>query len=185
MVKVISKVSLFIVLLLAISQSVSASSSDGGFYMTPKVVLILGNNIEHNGHMLDGEAGVGIGIDFGYAFTKNYAIELDTTYSEADVAGEHNDHIVKDVAEYTTYAINGVYIRNLTGHLNLALKLGYEWEYEKIDHLEIKETLSGLDYAIGIEYAIGNNMELDFEFEGSTVKSTRGDAFFLGLKYLF
>ena len=186
MINIISKVSVVGLLLLALTQSVNASSDHNGvFYITPKVVYTLGDNFVHNGHLLEGDPGYGIGIDFGYAFTKNYGIEFDTTYVEADVTGEHNHHRVKDKAEYTTYAINAVYIRNLTGHLNLALKVGYEWEYEKIDHLEIKETVDGVDYAVGIEYAIDEHMEVDFEYEASTVKGTRGAAFFLGLKYLF
>lgn len=175
--------------LFAVSQTAYASSSSedkSGFYIVPKAVVILGDTIMHHGHELDGDSGVGVGIDLGYSFNANYALELSVTHAEADVTGEdHAHHIVTDTAEYTTYGFSAVYTRNIAGHLGFLAKLGYAWEYEKMDHLELKETLSGVTYAVGLEYGVADNMEVVFEIEGADVVSTRGKSLLFGLKYKF
>ncbi|MDT8339766.1 MAG: outer membrane beta-barrel protein [Sulfurimonas sp.] len=171
--------------LLAVSQTASASSSSGdgsGFYIVPKAVVVLGDTIMHHGHKLNGETGVGAGIDLGYSFTPNYALELSATHAEADVV--EDDHI-KDTAEYTTYGFNFAYTRILVGHFAILAKLGYAWEYEKMDKLHIKETLDGVTYALGFEYGVAENMELVFEVEGANVTSSRGESLLFGLKYKF
>lgn len=167
-----------------LSQNANASS-DGhgsGFYIVPKAVVVLGETIGHHGHEIDGDSGVGIGVDLGYSFTKNYAVEAAVTHAEADV--KEDGHEAGD-AEYTTYGVNAVYTRNIVGHLGFLLKLGYVWEYEKMDELHIKETLSGIAYAGGLEYGVADNMELVLEYEGAEIKSSRGDSILFGLKYKF
>jgi len=188
MKNILKKASVCAVALLALSQSVSASSSEhaGGLYIVPKAVVILGDDIEHSGHAIMGDSGVGIGIDLGYSFTENYAVELAATYAEADVTeDDHHGHIVNGTAEYTTYGVMGVYSRTIVGHLRGLVKLGYSWEYENMEELHIKETLSGIAYAAGLEYGISDNMEVVFEYEGAEVVSSRGDSLMFGLKYKF
>jgi len=184
MKNILKKVSVSAVALLALSQSVSASSSEhaGGLYIVPKAVVILGDTITHHGHVLDGDAGAGIGIDLGYSFNSNFAVELAATYAEADVTEDGHD---TDTAEYTTYGFNAVYTKTIVGHLRLLAKLGYSWEYERMDEFAIKETLSGIAYAAGFEYGIADNMEVVFEYEGAEVVSSRGDSLMFGLKYKF
>jgi opacity protein-like surface antigen len=170
--------------LLALSQTANASSSEhsNGFYVVPKAVVIMGDTIQHGGHELKGDAAVGIGMDLGYSFTENYAVELAVTHAEADIK---EDGVATGDAEYTTYGVNAVYSRTLTGHLRGLVKLGYVWEYEKMDEAHIKETLSGIAYAAGLEYGINDNMEVVFEYEAAEVVSSRGDTLMLGLKYKF
>ena len=184
MKNILKKASVCAVALLALSQSVSASSSEhaGGFYVVPKAVVVLGDTIQHGAHELNGDSGVGVGIDLGYSFTKNYAIEFSTTYAEADVV---EDGLVTAEAEYTTYGVNAVYTRNIVGHLGFLVKLGYAWEYEDIKDLHIKETLSGIAYAVGLEYGIADDMEVVVEYEAAEVVSSRGDSLMFGLKYKF
>ncbi len=171
--------------LLAVSQTAYASSSSedkSGFYIVPKAVVILGDTIMHHGHKLNGETGVGAGIDLGYSFNANYAVELSATHAEADVV--EDDH-VEDTAEYTTYGFNFAYTRILVGKFAILAKLGYSWEYEKMDNLHIKETLDGLTYALGFKYGIADNMDFVFEAEGANVTSSRGESLLFGLKYKF
>ena len=59
--------------LLALSQTANASGG-AGFYAVPKAVVIMGDTIMHHGHELDGDSGVGIGVDLGYSFTKKFVI---------------------------------------------------------------------------------------------------------------
>ncbi|WP_310441655.1 porin family protein [Sulfurimonas sp.] len=171
--------------LFAVSGTAYASSSSedkSGFYIVPKAVVVVGDTIMHHGHELDGDAGVGVGIDLGYSFNANYALELSATHAEADVV---EDAHVTDTAKYTTYGFNAVYTRNLVGHLGFLAKLGYGWEYEKMDKLHIKETLDGVTYAVGLEYGVAENMEVVFEVEGANVTSSRGESLLFGLKYKF
>lgn len=153
-----------------------------GFYAVPKAVVIVGDTINHNGHELNGDAGMGAGIDLGYSFNSNYALELALTHAEADVV---EDGHVKDTAEYTTYGFNAVYTRKVAGHFAVLAKLGYAWEYERMDELHIKETLDGVTYAVGFEYGVADNMEVVLEAEGANVSSSRGEGVMLGLKYKF
>ncbi|MCK4875079.1 MAG: porin family protein [Sulfurimonas sp.] len=171
--------------LLALSQTANASGG-AGFYAVPKAVVIMGDTIMHGAYELDGDSGVGIGVDLGYSFTENYAVELALTHAEADVTEDDlHGHVVKCDAEYTTYGVMGVYSRTITGHLRGLVKLGYAWEYEKMDDIHIKETLSGIAYAAGLEYGFADNMELVVEYEGAEVVSSRGDSLMVGLKYKF
>lgn len=180
----LSKIIVGATALLALSQTVNASSAEhaGGFYIVPKAVVIVGDTITHHGHVLNGETGVGIGIDLGYSFTENYALELAATYVEADVVEDGHD---EDTAEYTTYGANAVYSRTIIGHLRFIGKLGFAWEHERMSKLHIKETLKGATYAAGLEYGINDNMELVFEVEGANVTSSRGEGVMFGLKYKF
>jgi len=182
----LSKVVVGAVALLALSQSAYASGG-AGFYAVPKAVVVLGDDIEHGGHGIEGDSGVGIGVDIGYAIDSNFAVELVLTHVEADVAEDNHGHISNGDAEYTTYGFTGVYSRSIVGHLRGLVKLGYGWEYENItgtDH-PFKATLSGVTYAAGLEYGISDHMEVVFEVEGADVVSSRGESVMLGLKYKF
>ncbi|MCW8953960.1 MAG: porin family protein [Sulfurimonas sp.] len=187
MKKVLGKIVVTALSLVALSQSANASGG-AGFYAVPKAVVIMGDTIMHGAYELDGDTGVGIGVDLGYAIDSNFAVELALTHVEADVTEDDlHGHVVKGDAEYTTYGVMGVYSRTITGHLRGLVKLGYAWEYEKITdvHHPFKTTLSGIAYAAGLEYGISDNMEVVFEYEGAEVVSSRGDSLMLGLKYKF
>jgi opacity protein-like surface antigen len=184
MKNVLGKVVVSVLSVLALSSNVNASSSEhsGGFYVVPKVVVIVGDTITHYGDVLNGDTGVGIGIDLGYSFTENIALELAATYVEADIKKNGVD---KGDAEYTTYGANAVYSRTIIGHLRGLVKLGFAWEHERMSEAHIKETLKGATYAAGLEYGINDNMELVFEVEGANVTSSRGEGVMFGLKYKF
>lgn len=184
MKNILGKIIVAVSALLVLSQTANASSAEhsSGFYVVPKVVVVLGDTIMHGIHELNGDTGVGIGIDLGYSFTENYALELAATHVEADVV---EDGTVKDTAEYTTYGVMGVFSGTITGHLRGLVKLGYAWEYEKMSNIHIKETLGGIAYAAGLEYGFAENMEVVFEYEGADVVSSRGDSLMFGLKYKF
>lgn len=160
----------------------SSSEDKKNYYIVPKAVVVIGDTITHHGHEIDGEAGVGVGVDLGYSINTNYALELSATHAEASVI---EDAHVKDRAEYTTYGVNAVYTRNLVNHLGFLAKLGYGWEYEKMDKLHIKETLDGVTYAVGLEYGVADDTEVVFEVEGANVTSSRGESLLFGLKHKF
>lgn len=186
MKNVLGKIIVSAVALVALSQTANASGG-AGFYAVPKAVIALGDTITHGGHEIDGDAGVGIGLDLGYAITENYAVELALTHVKADVTEDNHGTITHGDAEYTTYGVMGVYSRTIVGHLRGLVKLGYAWEYEDITGTghPFKTTLSGIAYAAGLEYGFADNMEVVVEYEGAEVVSSRGDSLMFGLKYKF
>ena len=156
------------------------------FYVEPKVVYTFGETVKHKSSSLQGESGLGIGLDFGYIFSKYFALELDGTFSkskvkETNLLGEINE----DTVMYYTYGINTVFTYPIKNHIILLTKLGYGSEHEDLGALNIKGSEQGATWAIGFEYEFNRYLEISAEYEGADIRSTKGDSLQLGLIYKF
>jgi len=153
---------------------VKEEKSHNGFYAVAKGLYILGD--EHQG--VDADSGKGFGLDLGYRFNKNLAVELDGTYSK------NSDKTTNDDIKYTTGAVSLVYTLHATESLGLFAKAGYMREKESVTGGE-SNSESGIAYGGGLEYELSHNTALVAEYETSNIDSTRGNAISLGLMYNF
>ncbi len=155
-----------------------------GPYFEPKVIMTLGNTISHGTSTLNGDTGYGIGYDLGYSFTENFALELDGTYSKSDIAetlSTGESEIAR--ASFYTYGVNATLSYPLHKHFIVLGKLGYGYEHENLGKLGIKGSNHGANWTAGVEYSFNPHVEVSFEYEGSEIKSARGDSLQLGLIY--
>lgn len=157
-----------------------------GIYFEPKVIVTLGDTISHGESTLDGDTGYGVGFDLGYSFTEYFALELDGTYSVADVKETLSTGESETAgADFYTYGVNAVMTYPVTTHFILLGKLGYGYEHEDLGKLGLEGTEHGVNWAAGVEYSFMPHMEVSFEYEGADIKSARGDSLQLGLIYKF
>jgi len=156
------------------------------FYLTLKPMLTSGGTLHEGEDTLSGDNAYGLGIDAGYYLLPRIAVELSTSYSKNSVT-ETNEHGHQKKANgyYTSAAVNLVYKQPIFDEFALFAKLGYEWENEKINGLNINEDGYGVDYAIGATYELDHHLALLLEYESSTMDSLRGDAYFAGVEYRF
>jgi opacity protein-like surface antigen len=164
----------------------SALSTHTGPYFEPKVMMTMGETISHGESTLKGDTGYGIGFDLGYSFNENFAMEVDGTYSEADVTetdalGESET----DKASFYTYGVNAVLTYPLHNHFIILGKLGYGYEHEDLGDLGIEGSEHGAAWAAGVEYSFNPHVEVSLEYEGADIRSARGDTVQLGLIYKF
>lgn len=157
-----------------------------GPYFEPKVIMTMGNTVTHGTSTLEGDAGYGLGYDLGYSITENFALEADGTYSKANVketdalGDSRTEH-----ASFYTYGVNAVLSYPLYTHFIVLGKLGYGYEHENLGNLGIKGLEHGANWTAGCEYSFSPHVEVSFEYEGSEIKSARGDSLQLGLIYKF
>jgi len=157
-----------------------------GPYFEPKIVLTMGEKIDHGGATLEGEVGYGLGVDLGYSFTENFSLELDATYTESDVKETSSSgHSQTEKASFYTYGVNAAFTYPLHNHFILLAKLGYGYEHEDLGNLGIKGSEHGANWAAGIEYSFTPHVEVSFEYEGADIRSARGDSLQIGLIYKF
>ncbi|WP_304546178.1 porin family protein [Sulfurimonas microaerophilic] len=161
-------------------------AKSGEFYVVVKGLYTTGETIKEGTDItLDGKAGRGLGIDVGYTLPYHFAVELDTSYSKNDVTEDDGVDIVNGVAKYWTYAADVTYTYPLTHSIGIMGKLGYEFEHEKIDELNVDLNDNGMVYGAGVEYHINEHYEALVEYEGSTIDSVRGSSVYAGIKYIF
>lgn len=164
----------------------STLATHTGPYFEPKVIMTMGETVTHGDSTLKGDAGYGLGYDLGYSFTENFAVELDGTYSKSDVTEtQSNGDQEKDKASFYTYGVNAVVTYPIYNHLIVLGKLGYGYEHEDLGKLGIKGSDHGVNWTAGLEYSFNPHLEVSFEYEGSEIKSARGDSLQLGLIYKF
>jgi len=156
------------------------------FYLTLKPMITTGDKKQEGENKLSGDNAYGVGIDAGYYVHPRISLELSTTYSRNTVTETNNLGEKEDgSARYTSAAINIVYKQPIFEDYALFAKLGYEWEHEKINFLNINEDEFGVDYAIGATHELSHHIAILIEYESSTINGLRGDAFFAGLEYRF
>lgn len=157
-----------------------------GVYFEPKIMMTLGEEVAHGESKLQGDAGCGLGFDLGYSFNEYVALEVDGTYSVADVTEKKTGEAdVSDQASFYSYGINGVLTYPLSHHFILLGKVGYGYEHEDLGDLEIKGSEHGATWAAGVEYSFSEHVELSLEYEGADIRSVRGDSLQLGMIYKF
>jgi len=167
---------------------------EGEFYVVTKALWTTSETIrEANGVEIEGRRGGGIGVDIGYTLPHHFAVEFDTSYSRNNLREkriviegvEEKLEIENAKGDYWTYAFNVTYTLPVTHTIAIMSKVGYEFEHETIDKLNIDSHDSGVVYGAGIEYHISDHYEALLEYEGSTIDSPRGSSVYTGIKYIF
>jgi len=156
------------------------------YYIVAKGLYIAGDSVEHGEATLDGDDGYGFGIDLGYRLEHGFSLEYDFSYSTNTVREivEHEEPKSAD-ATYMTHAIDIVYGHEIMEELEFFVKVGYEYEIEKIDDYGIDNNSDGAVFGTGLEYELNHTYKIIGEYEHSTIDGPRGDSFYAGVMYNF
>ena len=166
------------------------SEEKSDFYIVAKALATIGSSfneeVNEESITLEGDTGIGLGIDFGYEISHGFAVEVDITYAANKVIETNNDTGDSEEfrAYYMTSSLDLAYRYMATDKLGFILKGGYEVEYEKIDTKD-SATNDGFVYAFGAIYEINEHMGLLGEYEVTTVEGPRGNSAFVGIEYSF
>ncbi|MDF1878317.1 outer membrane beta-barrel protein [Sulfurimonas sp. SAG-AH-194-C20] len=162
-------------------------ASENNFYVSTKAIYSLGASVEEEAVTLKGSSGGGLGIDVGYKLGAGFSVELDVAYVEANIVEKDKITLEERTVKgsFTTSSLDVAYIHHVTHELEAFIKGGYEYEFEKINDLDVDTTNSGLVYAVGIEYELNHTSAIALEYEGTTIKGPRGSIASLGYVYSF
>lgn len=165
----------------SVSIAEEASGHGGHYYAVAKMVNGMGDKVTHGAETLDGDKSNGFAIDFGYHYGGGpWGVELTYSSAKGDVT---NDLAVTEQATYTGTGLLGVYTHHVASHVALVGKLGWMQESEKLaGHTN---TESGVAYVVGAEYGVSERFELVLEYEGTDIKSPKGNAIMAGIKYVY
>ena len=167
----------------------AAHESEAPFYIVVKGMVTTGGDEREEEEYLEGDNAYGAGIDIGYMFHEHFGIEFSTVYGKNDITRTEEMHgeieVDKAKATYVSYAINLIFKHHINEEFGYFIKAGYEKEHEKIDDFDIDEKEHGFDAAVGLTYEINEDMAALVEYEYSSIRGLRGDAFFLGMEYKF
>jgi len=158
------------------------------YYITIKGMVTPGGDFREEAYFESNNA-YGIGMDIGYMFHKYFGVELALAYAKNDVTRIEEIHgsleREKARASYLSYAINIIFKDHFNKEFGYFVKIGYEKEHEEINDFNIEEDEHGIDAAVGLTYELNEKTAILVEYEVSSIKGLRGDAFFLGLEYKF
>ena len=156
--------------------------TESKFYVVAKALTILGDKVDHEGSILDGDRDYGYGIDLGYRLGNGFALEYDFSYARNTVTEDDNEEAK---AKYYTHALDLVYTYELTETFGVFAKAGYEYEIEKIAAFDIDSDDHGFNFGAGVEVAMSEKYKFVAEYEHSTIEGPRGDSIFAGVMYNF
>jgi len=159
--------------------------TESKFYVVAKALTILGDKVDHEGSILDGDRDYGFGIDLGYRLGNGFALEYDFSYAKNTVTEDNGDTIEEAKAKYYTHALDLVYTYELTENVGVFAKAGYEYEIEEIKDYDIDADDNGFNFGAGVEVAINHKYKFIAEYEHSTIEGPRGDSIFAGVMYNF
>jgi opacity protein-like surface antigen len=155
------------------------------FYISVKAASILGDFVKEEQETLNGDMGYGIGIDFGYKISHNFAIEIDVAYTQNDVTQTDEEGKTEELsANYISSSLDLVYIEHVNHNFGLFGKVGYEYELEQIDTYEDTSD-TGFILAAGAEYKIAEHVALLGEYEYTFIDGPKGNSIYIGLIYGF
>jgi opacity protein-like surface antigen len=156
------------------------------YYVAVKGIVTSGDTISEEEGSLEGDLGYGIGVDLGYILSHGFSAELDLSYVENDVTEVHEHGDGEDLsAYYISTSIDLIYTYHITHTIGVLAKVGFEYEYEKIDTLESSDD-TGMIGAVGAEYKFAKDMALLGEFEYSSIDGPKGhNIYYLGIVYGF
>ena len=163
------------------------SETTSKFYIVVGGMILLGDEVTHGDALIDGndDFGYGYGIDIGYRVGNGFAIEYDFTYGRNNVKEITEDETVEATSVYYTSAIDLVYTYEATEQLGIFGKVGYEFESETIDTLDIDEQESDFVFGAGVEYALNQTYKVVAEYEYSKIEGPHGNALLVGIMYNF
>lgn len=165
----------------------SESQRQSKFYIVVGGLILLGDEVQHNDALLNGgdALGYGYGIDIGYRIGNGFAVEYDFTHGRNNVKEIKEDEKVEGKSIYYTSAIDLVYTYEATEQLGIFGKVGYEFESETIDELDIEERENDFVFGLGIEYSLNQSYKAVVEYEHSKIEGPHGDAILAGVMYNF
>jgi len=163
------------------------SESESKFYIVVGGLILLGDEVQHNDALLNGgdALGYGYGIDIGYRLGNGFAVEYDFTHGRNNVKETKEDEMIEGTSVYYTSAIDLVYTYEATKALGIFGKVGYEFESETIDKLDIEERENDFVFGLGIEYSLNQSYKAVVEYEHSNIEGPHGDAILAGAMYNF
>jgi outer membrane protein X len=163
-------------------ESVVHEHAESDYYVVVKGLGIIGDTVDHEGAVLDGDSGYGFGIDLGYRLGNGFAVEYDFAYAKNTVT---EDGLDEGTAKYYTHALDLVYTHELTESVGIFGKVGVEYENEKIKEFDIDSDDTGFNFGAGVEMTIDHSYKFVVEYEHSTIDGPRGDSIFAGVMYNF
>ena len=165
---------------------VMTHEAESKFYVIVKALMIMGDKVNHEHSVLDGDKDYGYGIDIGYRLGHGFALEYDFSYARNTVTEIEDGHAIHEAkGTYYTHALDLVYTYEFTHTLGVFAKAGYEYEIEKIEEFHIDDDGTGFNYGVGVELAVNHKYKVLAEYEHATIEGPRGDSIFLGVMYNF
>ena len=159
--------------------------AESKFYIVAKGMSILGDTVNHEGALLDGDQDYGYGVDLGYRLGSGFAVEYDFSYSSNTVTETRGEDIEKATGKYYTSALDLVYTYEASENIGLFGKVGYEYEWEKIDAYNIDGRNDDFVFGAGVEIAINETYKFVAEYEHSLIEGPRGDGILAGVMINF
>ena len=156
-------------------EMMETEAAESKFYVVASGMYILGDTVEHDGLLLDGDKDFGFGIDLGYRIGNGFAVEYDFTYGSNTVT----EGTEEAKATYYTSAIDLVYVYEMTETIGVFGKVGYEYEWETISDLDIDNEDHGFVFGVGTEVAINETYKFVAEYEYSEIEGPKGQGAFL------
>ena len=159
--------------------------TESKFYIIAKGLMVLGDTVNHESAVLDGDRDYGFGIDFGYRLGNGFALEYDFSYVRNTVTETVDTDVEEAKATYYTSALDLVYTYELTESLGIFAKVGYEYEWEKISAYDIDSRDHDFVFGGGVEVAMNESYKFVAEYEHSTIEGPHGDSIFAGVMFNF
>ena len=166
-------------------EMMETEAAESKFYIVAKGMSILGDTVNHEGALLDGDQDYGYGVDLGYRLGSGFAVEYDFSYSSNTVTETRGEDIEKATGKYYTSALDLVYTYEASENIGLFGKVGYEYEWEKIDAYNIDGKNNDFVVGAGVEIAINETYKFVTEYEHSFIKGPRGDGILAGVMINF
>jgi len=168
------------------ASEVEHGTEKNDFYIAVKALTTLGDSISEEGATLEGDTGFGLGVDLGYELSHGFSVEVDVTYVENTVTETLANGDSEDFsASYITTSLDVDYKYHLTHDVGLLVKVGYEYEVETINDLDIDNSETGFVFAGAVEYEVSEHVALLGEYEVTTIDGPRGNSLFAGIVYDF
>ena len=155
--------------------------TESKFYIIAKGLMVLGDTVNHESVVLDGDRDYGFGMDFGYRLGNGFALEYDFSYVRNTVTEDGEEA----KATYYTSTVDLVYTYEVTERLGIFAKAGYEYEWEKISAYDIDGRDDGPVFGGGVEIAMNESYKFVAEYEHSTIEGPHGDSIFAGVMFNF
>ena len=166
-------------------EMMETEAAESKFYIVAKGMTILGDNVTHEEALLDGNQDYGYGIDLGYRLGSGFAVEYDFSYSSNTVTETRGNAVEEATGQYYTSALDLVYTYEASENVGLFGKVGYEYEWEKIDAYDIDARNNDFVFGAGVEIAINETYKFVAEYEHSLIEGPRGDGVFAGVMINF
>lgn len=160
-------------------------AAESKFYVVAKGMMVLGDTVDEEKSVLDGDRDYGYGIDLGYRLGNGFALEYDFSYASNTVTETRGEEIEEGTGKYYTSALDLVYTVEATENIGIFGKVGYEYEWEKIDAYDIDNRNHDFVFGVGTEIAMNEDYKFVAEYEHSLVEGPHGDSVFAGVMFNF